>query len=888
MHPADGASGQSLIERLDDMQSRLEHLEYLVLPLEDEVDEPSSAAESLATTDSSVGLAGAESSADDYVEPTPRASIDHDLRVLQAETDDDQPFPLPAPGPAAPTLGLVDLSERFAGRAMALVGGAALVLGAVFFLSLAFSRGWIGPEMQVVMGAIGGAIGLAIGAFLLLHGDRVVGHVLTAVGLAVISLSLFAATSLYGLIEPAPALLATVLVAAVTTAIAVVSRSQVVAAFGLVAVLAAPPILGAQADQTTLAYMILVLAGVAVVSLWQTWAWLPIVAFAVSAPQVWAWVASGPGVELGVAGLMGYWALLALAAGGEAFRHRRPELTLTSAPLFMVVGAFTILTGLQLFEGGQPAAAFLLILAALHGVVAAWFLARRGETDPFGLLAGAYGIAIATMAIPLLAGGAFTVVMWSAEAAALAFLAGRRAHGPSLIGALVLFSVAAARVLMVVIDSYDAWLPVAEQVVGPIDVVLASWGTLLVAGLLIVALVPARAPRLMVIGIAALASVPVIYQQLDGTATVAAWCAIVLLAVSAPRWTARLPERAIAWHLGPALEWLRPESSQIGRAVMLTYTVAALAGGLAVMALMAALFGTSGPPDVAFSDAPGRAAVLIAATSVLAGILHGGARSRAVGIVGAAFVLGLVAPFEMAFAWAVVFWAGLAMVLFIVGWLDIDSASAYPVAAMAALGAAAVGALALAPPDRLVVAAAGVAPHLFLISEATLVLGAIVVALLVGARLYRGARWAEWAVAASGIAGLYLLSVATVDVFAAEVYGPPRATGLRVAELGKEAHVALSVMWTVVGVALTGAGLVFKRVALRVAGLAVLALATAKVFIIDLASLDIAYRVITLLVLGVLLIAIAWIWTRLRPQVIGPTTDDEGAVPASQDAHVNA
>ena len=84
------------------------------------------------------------------------------------------------------------------------------------------------------MGLSGGSIGLAIGGFLLIRGDRVVGHVLTAVGLAVVSLSLFAATTLYELIDPAVGMLAVLVVAAVTTFIAIVARSQVVAGFGLI------------------------------------------------------------------------------------------------------------------------------------------------------------------------------------------------------------------------------------------------------------------------------------------------------------------------------------------------------------------------------------------------------------------------------------------------------------------------------------------------------------------------------------------------------------------------------------------------------------------------------------------------------------------------------
>ncbi len=159
-------------------------------------------------------------------------------------------------------------------RPLALVGGAALLLGAGFFLSLAFSRGWIGPSMQVALGLAGGSIGLLIGAFLLFRGERVVGQVLTAVGLAVIILSLFAATSLYELIEPTLALAGVFSAAALTTFIAIRGRSQVVAGFGLVAVLAAPPIMGAEPELITVAYMAVTLVAIAVVSMWQSWWWL--------------------------------------------------------------------------------------------------------------------------------------------------------------------------------------------------------------------------------------------------------------------------------------------------------------------------------------------------------------------------------------------------------------------------------------------------------------------------------------------------------------------------------------------------------------------------------------------------------------------------------------
>jgi uncharacterized membrane protein len=59
---------------------------------------------------------------------------------------------------------------------------------------------------------------------------------------------------------------------------------------------------------------------------------------------------------------------------------------------------------------------------------------------------------------------------------------------------------------------------------------------------------------------------------------------------------------------------------------------------------------------------------------------------------------------------------------------------------------------------------------------------------------------------------------------------------------------------------------------LRLAGLGVLALATVKVFVIDLSSLDVAYRVIVLIVLGLLLVISAYAWTRR----VKPTVDGAG------------
>ncbi|HEX7591959.1 MAG TPA: DUF2339 domain-containing protein, partial [Candidatus Limnocylindrales bacterium] len=117
----------------------------------------------------------------------------------------------PAPQSLSEGLGLSlvslrDLESRLTGRLLAWVGAAAVVLGAAFFLSLAFSRGWIGPEGRVAMGIVGGALFVGAGAWLFGRRQEQLGHVIVAVGLGVVSLSLFAGTRFYSLYSPEVAL----------------------------------------------------------------------------------------------------------------------------------------------------------------------------------------------------------------------------------------------------------------------------------------------------------------------------------------------------------------------------------------------------------------------------------------------------------------------------------------------------------------------------------------------------------------------------------------------------------------------------------------------------------------------------------------------------------
>jgi hypothetical protein len=293
--------------------------------------------------------------------------------------------------------------------------------------------------------------------------------------------------------------------------------------------------------------------------------------------------------------------------------------------------------------------------------------------------------------------------------------------------------------------------------------------------------------------------------------------------------------------------------------------VAAFIGAVAVVATAWATAAQVGRPEVPFTDTAGVSALIVSAGFLAAGLLSGDRALRHGGIIASGVAFGVAAAFQMPLLWATVVWAAGAGLAFILGRVDSNGLREYVVAGAVALGAVFLAAMVIAPPSRLVVTVDGIAPHLPFVSEASLVLGTLLAGLLLAALLHRTASWVGVALACAGVTGLYLISIGVVDIFAAEAFGPPQANLHRSGALAKEAHVALSILWSIVGLAVTAAGLVLKRSALRLAGLAVLGLATAKVFLFDLASLDIAYRVVTLLVLGVLLVAAAWVWMRLNP-----------------------
>jgi uncharacterized membrane protein len=426
---------------------------------------------------------------------------------------------------------LRDLESRLTGRLLAWVGSAAVVLGSVFFLSLAFSRGWIGPEGRVALGLAGGAAFVAAGAWLFGRRQASLGHVLVAVGLGVVSLSLFAGTRYYSLYPPETALAGSFVAAVVAAAVAIRVKSETVAIFGLLAIAAAPPIMGAGANAVTIAFLAVTVVGTTVVSLARSWRWLPPTAFLITAPQLVFWLSVKPDAPTAVVALAAYWLLHAVAASADELRSRHGEddAEVRAEALFLINSILAIGGGLWVLSGNLAAwqGAYVAAASVAHFAFGAYFVWRRGDKYPFGLLINAIGVTAVALAVERQFDGPAVAVGWAIEGAVLAAIFGFRKNDYAGGAAAILGTLAVAH-----LGEYEfPWLHWTLQgTTGSGTFPFADQAGLALAGLLLSGLAAGWLCRRADVRVALLiaGSLLVAYAlpfEVSGTALVAAWAA---------------------------------------------------------------------------------------------------------------------------------------------------------------------------------------------------------------------------------------------------------------------------------------------------------------------------------------------------------------------------
>lgn len=352
---------------------------------------------------------------------------------------EEAPHHAPPPPPPLNPISRIEFERVFGGRVLAWIGGFATLLGVIFLMHSAVDSSWFTEEVRVLMAAFGSLLLLGLGVWL--HERR--GHLEVArIAVAVAIPGLYAttviATQTYDLISPVIGLEAAALIGAIGVFIAVRWSSMLVASVGILGALAAPIFAGLDIDGGSIAFVALALAASVGVLLWQRWNWLALGAFAVSAPQLIAWIYNSGFISiegdsqptepvlLGLAVLVGFWVLYAAAAFGYELRSRGEERLPASSWLLLLSSSALVVVAGGVVIGGDSVAldAWLFGFAIVHLLLGGAAI-RFGIHREIGSLLIGGGIGIGSFGLADAFDGPTLVAAWSAMSAALAFLATR-------------------------------------------------------------------------------------------------------------------------------------------------------------------------------------------------------------------------------------------------------------------------------------------------------------------------------------------------------------------------------------------------------------------------------------------------------------------------------
>ena len=172
----------------------------------------------------------------------------------------------------------IDWEQVLGKNWFAIIGSLALAIGAGFFLKLAFDNDWIGPIGRVALGIAAGVSMLGAGEYAQAR-FPIWAKPVTAGGIGILYLSIYAAFGLFQLISPVIAFLFLALVVCLSVLLALRYESLVIALLGIIGAFLAPILMGRDMPEPwlVLVYILVVDLGILGVSTFRHWRWFTLV-----------------------------------------------------------------------------------------------------------------------------------------------------------------------------------------------------------------------------------------------------------------------------------------------------------------------------------------------------------------------------------------------------------------------------------------------------------------------------------------------------------------------------------------------------------------------------------------------------------------------------------
>jgi uncharacterized membrane protein len=367
------------------------------------------------------------------------------------------------------------LESRIGSQWFNRIGILAVLIAAAWFLKLAIDNHWIGPAGRVLIGLVASAGLIAWSERFRTRGYAAFSYSLKAIGSGVLYLSLWAAFSLYHLVDSGVAFAAMIVVTAFNGFLAWVQDAELLALYAIVGGFSTPLLLstGVNHEVALFTYLLLLDLAVLVLVALKPWSRLLCAAFAGSVFffAEWWFVYYSPdqfgttAFFLAVFFLIFAWAprLVRLRVDDGAGRAAWDNLALVVVPL-VNAGLGFLGYYLLLQDAGSAAAPWVAVAFAAFYLLLLRLPVRgaiRGSAAATAALHLTIAVVFLTIAIPLKTQGRWMTIGWLAEGAALVWLARRIAS--TLLMVLALLCLGMGLAALVTVNPSASLTPVLNE-----------------------------------------------------------------------------------------------------------------------------------------------------------------------------------------------------------------------------------------------------------------------------------------------------------------------------------------------------------------------------------------------------------------------------------------
>jgi uncharacterized membrane protein len=319
------------------------------------------------------------------------------------------------------------IEDSVVGTWFARIGVLAVLIGAAFGYRYAVDQGWIGPVLRVMLGVVVGVGFIGAGHWSRSKDWQAFSSAMSGGGIAILYLSVLAASERYDLIDPGTALFFLTCVALASAALSIAYDSLALAILSTLGAFMNPFfITGGDPDPSVaLSYVVAVDVGIVALAYYKRWSSLNKLALIGSA-AVFAIAVPDAGLIEGLGFATILWMLFTIvpymhvARNGEAMNVTDVALVVSTGFLYFTAGMYVLIDEPTLWQG-----VFTLAEGVLYGAFAVLAVTNRRTRGVLSDSMAGLSLSFITISIPIMFDGPVVELVWSVEGALLLWLGGR-------------------------------------------------------------------------------------------------------------------------------------------------------------------------------------------------------------------------------------------------------------------------------------------------------------------------------------------------------------------------------------------------------------------------------------------------------------------------------